>query len=227
MIFLAEVYEVIPDPLRPGVKVVFEDLVRAGENAYEFVRVLQSRMSPKGGASLWLPEVGELGAVGLTGGGYYIWLGSLPYLNENQVDSTPGIYYLKHQSGTTIQIRPNGDTEVCHPSGGRITLGQAAGALEKLQNTSKPVTTGNTSAPYLQISHPSGALIQIDQSGNGVLSGFASLKFQNGANRFVMDPLISAYNSHTHGSSGAGIPIVQLVENNICSPAKFQGPQGA
>ena len=113
MIYAAVVVEVMPE--LPGVRVRFKDLVRSGFAQYDFARVLMPRMSPLGGASAWLPEVDEFGLVAELDGGYFVWLGSLPFLDKNQIDPTPGIAYLRHQSGVVVQARQNGDLEVAHP----------------------------------------------------------------------------------------------------------------
>jgi len=215
---MGRVMEVLPE--LGGIRVEFEDLVPSGFGSNDYVRVLQPRMSPEGGAFLWLPQVGEMGVVGRMDGGSYVWLGSLPYQHENQVDPTPGILYLRHQSGATVQLRQNGDMEVRHPSGTRLTLAAKAGALPALAATTKPVTEGNTAAPTIQLSHASGAMVQIDGNGNGSatgfksfnleaagtslempegkagqLHGFSSFKFQDGSGRFAMDTLVDWINN--------------------------------
>jgi hypothetical protein len=217
-------------PARGGVRVRFQDMVRSGFAPSDFVRVLQRQMSPLGAASLWLPCKGTTGVVGILDGGTYVWLGALPYLNANQVDPSPDVLYVRHQSGTTVQVRQNGDMEVLHPSGTRLTMSQDGAALPALQNTSNPQTAGNSSAPVVQLAHASGALLQIDAEGHGVLQGFASLAFQGGSAQFCMDALVDWLNAHTHGNGNLGSPttgpVVPAVKATVCSPTTFTGPVG-
>ena len=238
MIAVAEVTEVLKDA--PGLRCRFRDLVGSGTAASDFVRVLCPRMHTTGGASAWLPEVGELGVVVQTWDGTWIWLGSLPYLNAHQFDMTPGLAYLRHPSGLVVQVREGGDFELAHPSGLRITIAKEAGALPALKATSSP-TTGDTAAPVVEVVHPSGATVEIDPEGNGKVRGFASLVFQDGEKRFSMeglfdylkDTLVSWAKSHTHTSASSGSPtsapiqsLTDPAKDSCCSPASFKGPQG-
>lgn len=157
-----KVVEVLPD--RGGVRVQFSDLVYSGASQNDFVRVLQSRMSPSGGASLFLPEVGEFGVVAETVGGNLFWMGSLPFLDANQIDPTPGIAYWRHQSGLTMQARLNGDFEVLHPSNLRITVGSEGGPLPPLLR-SGPITSQGGPVPSIEVDHPSGFNLMIGQDG--------------------------------------------------------------
>jgi phage baseplate assembly protein gpV len=167
-VFEAEVTEVLPKVA--GVRVRFRDLVPSGFGMNDYVLVLNSRMSDKGGASLWLPEVGEHGLVVKLSGGICVWLGSLPYLDKNQVDPTPNIAYFRHPSGVTAQARDNGDLEILHPSGFRVTVSASGGAMPTLQKTSQADSHGGAS-PMLMISHPGGASASIDQGGNVKVEG--------------------------------------------------------
>lgn len=226
MIYVAEVVE--RDPVRGGVRVRFRDLVRSGFAAEDFVRVLRPRMHTTGGAASWLPEKGELGAVGEVFGGHFLWLGSLPFLDANQLDPTDGIAYLRHESGVVVQIRPTGEFEISHPSGMRFTIGKAQGALPALQATSSP-TVGDTTPPVVELAHPSGASIEIDADGNGKLHGFASLAFQDGSKRFCMEDLITWIEGHVHTSGSAGTPTsapTTAPPASSLSPTSFTGPTG-
>jgi hypothetical protein len=225
----AMVLEQVPE--RGGVKVRFTDMVESGFAQNDFVRVLCARSSKGGGASQWLPEVGELGVVGVLFNSFYVWVGSLPFQDQNQIDATTDLAFLRHQSGVQTQVRGNGDVEVLHPSGARITISQEAGALPDLQATSQPATRGNTSAPVIELSHPAGGAIQIDAEGNLVINGFESVTFQDGAARFVMDALVDSFNNHLHTTTTPGnptsVPTVPLVKDDVCSPNTFKGPVGA
>ena len=232
MLYLARVTERLPE--RGGVAVEFMDLVEAGRSSNDFARVVQARMSKSGGAALWLPEVGELGAVGMTFQGYYLWLGSIPYQDANQVDPSPDIAYLRHQSGVVCQIRANGDTEILHPSGARLTFSKEAGAMDALEATSQPGMIGDTAAPVVELSHPSGGSIKIDGGGAATLSGFTSIIFQDGDKRFCMETLVEKFNTHTHlyapgpGSpTDTAVPTTPLSKDDVCSPSTFKGPEGA
>jgi hypothetical protein len=167
-VFEAMVTEVLPKVA--GVRVRFRDLVPSGFGMNDYVLVLNSRMSTSGGACLWLPEVGEHGIVTKLSGGVYVWLGSLPFLDRNQVDQTPNIAYLRHPSGVTAQVRDNGDFEVLHPSGFRFTVSASGGAMPSLQCSSQADSHGGSS-PTLMISHPGGATVSIDQGGNVKVEG--------------------------------------------------------
>ena len=238
MIAVAEVSEVLRDV--PGIRVRFRDLAPSGTAASDFVRVLCPRMHTTGGAAGWLPEVGELGVVVQTWDGTWIWLGSLPFLNGHQFDLTPGLAFLRHPSGLAIQVREKGDFELSHPSGLRVTIAKEPGALPALEATSSP-TTGDTTAPVVEIVHPSGASVEIDADGNGKVRGFASLVFQDGEKRFSMeglfdylkDTLVSWAKGHTHTSASSGSPtsaplqaLADPSKDACCSPTTFKGPQG-
>jgi hypothetical protein len=239
MIYAAIVREVMTDP--PGVRVQFKDLVRSGFAQYDFARVMVPKMAPLGGASSWLPEVGEFGIVAELDGGYYVWLGALPFMDKNQSDPTPGIAYLKHQSGVVLQVRQNGDFEVAHPSGLRLTVSRDGAALPALQASSNP-PVGDTVVPILSLVHPSGAEVKVDADGHGLVHGFASLTFQDGDKRFSMeglfsyvkDTLVPWIKGHKHTATGAtAITTVPTslpedpVDSSCLSPAAFKGPQGA
>ncbi len=226
MIYIAEVVEVLPK--QGGVRVRFRDLVRSGFAAEDFVRVLRPRMHTTGGASSWLPEKGELGAVGEVYGGHFLWMGSLPFLDENQVDPTEGLAFLRHESGVVVQVRPTGEMELSHPSGMRLTIAKAAGALPALQATSSP-KVGDTTPPVVELVHPSGAAVSIDADGNGKLHGFASLGFQDGTKRFCMEDLLTWIEGHVHTSASAGTPTSAPTTTppaSSLSPASFTGPTG-
>jgi len=239
MIYAAVVVEVMPEV--PGVRVRFKDLVRSGFAQYDFARVMVPKMAPLGGASAWMPEVDEFGIVAELVGGYYVWLGSLPFLDKNQIDPTPGIAYLKHQSGVVLQVRQNGDFEVAHPSGLRLTVSRDGAALPALQASSNP-PVGDTVVPVLSIVHPSGAEVKVDKDGHGIVHGFASLTFQDGIKRFSMeglfsyvkDTLVPWINGHQHTATGAtsittapSSSVSVPVDSSCLSPATFKGPQGA
>lgn len=162
MIYIAEVVEILKD--YPGLRVRFRDLVQSGFAAEDFVRVLCPRMSKSGGASGWLPVVGEFGFVAELNGGAYVWLGSVGMLDGHQFDLTPGLAFLRHDSGLTIQIRENGDFEVAHPSGARLTISKEDAPLPELKATSTP-TTGDTEAPVVRLDHPSGTSFSISKGG--------------------------------------------------------------
>lgn len=239
MIYAAVVTEVMP--AIPGLRVRFKDLAPSGFAQYDFVRILATRSSPTGGASGWLPEVDELGVVGELEGGYLVWLGSLPYLDKNQVDPTPGLAFWKHQSGVVLQVRENGDTELSHPSGLKFTLSRDGAPLPALQASSQP-PAADAVAPVLTIAFPSGAEVKVDADGNAVLHQFASMAFQDGTHRFSMDGLFdyvkntlaALFKTHTHTSAAAGSPtsapiqtLADPVDSSCLSPASFKGPQGA
>ena len=173
MLFEATVIKVLPKV--GGVRVRFRDLVPSGVGVNDFVRVLQRRMSKGGGATLDLPEEGEHGIVGMMAGGTYVWLGSTPLLDGNQVDPTPGLAFYRHRSGLTVQARDNGDFELLHPSGCRLTLGVSAGPLPALQKTSRTYPTGGET-PILEIAHPSGTTLTIDASGKVKVTGISDLE---------------------------------------------------
>lgn len=191
MIYIAEVVEVLED--YPGVRVRFRDLVRSGYAAEDFVRVLCPRMSRNGGASGWLPVKGELGYVAQLNGGAYLWLGSAPMLDGHQFDLTPGLAFLRHDSGLTIQIRENGDFEVAHPSGARLTISKEDGPLPELKATSSP-TTGDTEPPVVRLDHPSGASFAISKTGG------VSLKTPT----FAIDGMVSIDGVLSVGTGASG-----------------------
>lgn len=239
MIYAAVVTEVLP--AIPGVRVRFKDLAPSGFAQYDFVRVLATRMSPLGGAAAWLPEVDEMGVVGELEGGYLVWLGSLPFLGENQVDPTPGLAFWKHQSGVVLQVRENGDTELTHPSGLRFTLSRDGEPLPALQASSNPPAQ-DAVVPILTISHPAGAEVKVDADGHAQVHGFASLTFQDGTKRFSMEGLfdfvanfVTWAKSHKHGGVTAGGALSGVpsalpsdpVADSCLSPATLKGPQGA
>lgn len=235
MLHAAEVIEVLPRV--GGVRVRYRDLVQSGRG--DFVRVLQGRMHSTGGAALWLPEEGELGVVGDVSGLFQVWMGSLPYQDASQVDPSPGILYVRHQSGLEIQVRKEGDFQLSHPSGFRLTVAQAAGALPGLKATSLPASSGDVGAPVLEIVHPSGAMVSIDRDGNGKIEGFQSLALQGGSKRFAMEGLADWIQgalgdwlkAHAHPVSGGSTlapstPPPVLAKDKALTPSSLVGPQG-
>lgn len=194
MIYEAVVTEVLPRVA--GVRVRFRDLVPTGFALNDYVLVLQPRMSDSGGALLWLPEVGEHGVVARLTGGVYVWLGSLPFLDKNQVDPARDLYLLRHQSGVTAQIRRNGDFEIAHPSGFRITVGHSSAALPVPQRTSNVDALGG-GVPTLQIAHPAGASFTINEDGEVTLTASkitmiaADVECRAGTTVHVVSPTIN------------------------------------
>ena len=174
-VFEAVVTEVLPKVA--GVRVRFRDLVPSGFGMNDYALVLNARMSTTGGASLWLPEKGEHGLVVKLTGGVYVWMGSLPFLDQNQIDPTPNIAYLRHPSGVTAQIRDNGDFEILHPSGFRFTVSTDGAAMPELQHSARVDTHGGE-VPVMTISHPSGGSATMDKDGNVTVVGESEITFR-------------------------------------------------
>lgn len=172
MFHLARVWKVLPE--RHGVLVVFRDGTFTAEGDATFVRVLAKRAHPVFGASICLPEEGEQGVVAELDGGLLVWLGGVHYREANQVDPTLCQDADIHTSGVIRRTGPNGDFEVLHPSGFRMTISQDGNAMAPLQRTSSgPAALAPN--PHATLSHPSGGYVTIDPDGNLDLGGFASL----------------------------------------------------
>jgi len=169
---VAKVYKVLP--AKHGVLVAFRDGSYSLDGNTTFVRVLAKRAHPVFGASVLLPEVGEQGIVAELDGGMLVWLGSLHYQDGNQIDPTVGLELDIHTSGVVRQTGENGDFEVLHPSGFRMTVSQDGYAMSAPAKTSSGPTP-LAAPPYAVLSHPAGGELSIDPDGNLALAGFASL----------------------------------------------------
>lgn len=166
----AVVTKVLPE--RYGVLVRFSGGMATydmGDENSMFVRVLTRRAHPAGGAVVDLPQVGELGLVVDLEDGHQIWMGSIHWEDTNWVDPTINLLMERHTSGVVSQIRKNGDMQLSHPSGLRVTIAEAQGALPDLQRE------GDAALPpkgpcVVEIEHPSGTTIQILEGGRVVVS---------------------------------------------------------
>jgi hypothetical protein len=169
---LAIVRKVLPE--RHGVLVSFNSGVQStytGDDAGHFVRVLARRAHPNGGAEVCLPEVGELGFVIEMDDLHHIWMGSLHWQGDNQVDPTPMLEASRHTSGIQVQRRGNGDMQLDHPSGLRITLAGQSGALPSLERTGAPGWQPPKGPCVMEIEHPSGTTITVTEGGSVKVKG--------------------------------------------------------
>ena len=169
---IAKVYKVLPS--LHGVLVVFRDGAYNMEGSTTFARVLARRAHPVFGATTLLPEVGEQGLVVEIEGGMLIWVGSMHYQDGNQIADTAGLDLDIHTSGVVRQTGANGDFEVLHPSGFRMTVSQDGYAMDAPDPTSSG-PAAQAGPPAVVISHPSGWEFASDPDGNVSLAGVSSL----------------------------------------------------
>lgn len=240
---LAQVYQVLPE--RHGVLIAFRDGAFTPDTERTFCRVLARRAHPKGGSSTELPEVGELGLVAELEGGFLVWVGGIHLLaeDENQIEPEEGARAHRDTAGIVRRSRPNGDAEWLHPSGLRFTVSEDAQALPALQRPGNPA---QAPVPAVALNHPSGAKVMLSKDGDLTVTGpsgavvsltkdgamsihdCASVAFQGGAARFVMEAFVEWAKTHTHtgvmaggastGAPGAPPPAASL------SPSTFKGP---
>lgn len=235
-------------PERHGVLVKFANAsssIDTGDESGAFVRVLARRAHPAGGSEIDLPQVGELGVVLELTDGHQVWIGSIHWQDLNQIDPSTWLQLRRHTSGVAHQTRRNGDMQLDHPSGLRITIAEAKGALAALQRK------GNATLPPkgpvdIEVDHPSGLNIHIDndgalacafpagggvtidKDGNFSAAGFSTMSLQDANARFCMEALFDYVKTHTHsgvttGSGNSGAPSAPPPENSL-SPSTFKGP---
>lgn len=248
MFHLATVYEVLPE--KHGVLVTFRDLSATYDvGLFEsgFVRVAADRAHPTGGASVRLPEIGELGVVLELEGGLLVWLCSLHWQDHHQIDPDPDLELHRHPSGILQRIRRNGDAEWRHPSGFRITVSQDGKALPKPRRKGEGFEP-DAKVPHLVLEHPSAGVLRFTPDGDVILEhpsggkatlspkgelalgGFKSIGFEAAAQRFVMEPLLDWLKAHTHTSGSSGSPTSppceagSLTPDSHCTPETFKGP---
>ena len=242
---LAVVTKVLPD--RHGVLVRFPSGIASfdsGDDSGPFVRVLARRAHAAGGAEIELPQKGELGVVLELDDQHQVWLGSLHWQDLNQIDPTPDLSMQRHTSGVTRQIRANGDMQLDHPSGLRITIAEAQGALPALQRkgdaAQPPVGPVDVELAHpsgwnmhldndgaLTVSFPAGGTISVDKDGKLVVKDFAEVSLQDANARFCMEGLLDWVKGHKHTSSASGsptsTPTTQPPDSSL-SPSTFRGP---
>lgn len=243
---LATVAKVLPE--RHGVLVRFAGGAASydtGDDSGPFVRVLARRAHPSGGAEVDLPQVGELGVVVELDDQHQVWLGSIHWQDLNQIDPTTDLSMRRHTSGVTRQARANGDVQFDHPSGLRITIAEAKGALPALQRkgdvAQPPVGPVDVEVAHpsgwnmhldndgaLTLTFPSGGLISVDKDGKMMVKNFAEVGLQDANARFVMEALFDWVKNHTHsgvqaGGGTTGQPSSPPPDASL-SPTTFKGP---
>lgn len=242
---LATVAKVLPE--RHGVLVRFAGLSQTfdtGDEAGPFVRVLARRAHPAGGAEVDLPQVGELGVVLSLDDGHQVWLGSLHWQDTNWIDPTSDLSMHRHTSGVTRQVRKNGDMQLDHPSGLRITIAEAQGALPALERKGEasqppqgpvdveiahPAGWGAHVDPdgAMTMTFPAGGSISVDKDGNLAAHGFAKMLLQEANARFCMEDLLTWAKDHKHTAQGATaittVPTTQPPASSL-SPDTMKGP---
>jgi hypothetical protein len=238
--YLATVTRVLPD--RHGVQVRFGDGVHTidpGNTSMNFVRVLAKRAHPQAGAEVRYPRIGEQGIVLELPSMHQVWIGSLHWQDNNQIDPTDGIEIDKHDSGIIEQKRPNGDMQLDHPSGLRVTIAQASGPLSTLKRTGAAGPVPQKTPCFLEIEHPSGLKLAVDKDGGLTLSDAAGnpqlaissdgkAVVQGGASKFLMEPFFQWAQNHTHGGvqAGSGATTAPLTPppSTSLSPDALKGP---
>lgn len=246
----AIVTQVLPE--RHGVLVSFRDGAYFPQDGARFVRVLASRGHASGGASIRLPQVGELGVVAEVDELLSVWLGSLHWQDANQVDAEPFLDAFMHESGVRWHVHRNGDLQVDHPSGACFRIveeggDKQGGPLPRPHGSNVP-SEAVTAAPWvvldhpttgtlkmhpdgtLEVAHKSGGSISVDPAGHLVIHGFASQTFQDGTKRFCMEDFFTWAKTHTHtgvqaGSGVSGQPSSPPPGSSL-SPSNFLGPNG-
>lgn len=248
ILHLATVYQVLTE--KHGVLVTFRDLsatLDVGLYEQGFVRVGASRAHPTGGASISLPEVGELGVVLELEGGLLVWLCALHWQDHHQIDPEPDLEQHRHPSGVLRRIRGNGDAEWRHPSGLRLTVSRDGEALPPPKRKGEGFepdarlphlvlehpaagTLHLTPEGEVAFEHPAGGKIRLSKDGDLTFEGFGSTGFQEAARRFVMEPLLDWLKTHTHTSTAPGAPTSppiqahSLTPDDYCTPDTFKGP---
>lgn len=250
MISPAQVTEVLHE--RHGVMVAFRDGVYFPTGGQRFVRVLADRAHASGGASIRLPQVGELGLVVEVDESLSVWLGSLHWQDVNQVDGEPYLDAFRHESGFRRHLHRNGDLQLDHPSGVSLRIVEkgkdgSGSPLDAPHGSSVP-PLAVTPAPWVVLDHPTagsfrmrpdgtlevlhkaGGSMVVDPTGKLVVHGFASVTFQDGAKRFCMEALFDWIKTHTHGGvtaggAATGAPSVAPPAASL-SPTTFLGPNG-
>lgn len=167
----ATITKVLPE--KHGVLVVFRNGVEVFDvgsgTAEVFVRVLARRAHASGGASIDLPEVGEVGLVAEVEPGLRVWMGSLYLEDQHQVDPRPGIAAWRHTSGAQLLVTKDGDAQFFHPSGFTITLSRDGSPLDELAGTVDPDLRSFCDGdlqPHLRIWHHNGFHLHLDPAGN-------------------------------------------------------------
>lgn len=235
-------------PERHGVLVRFPGGVASfdtGEDDGPFVRVLARRAHAAGGAEVELPQVGELGVVLELDDGHQVWLGAVHWQDVNQIDPTTNLSMRRHTSGVTRQIRENGDMQLDHPSGLRITVAEAQGSLPPLERKGDaeqpPVGPVDVELSHpsgwnmhldndgaLTVAFPAGGTISVDKDGKLALHGFSEVALQDANARFCMEALFDWVKNHKHtgvqtGGGVTGGPQTQPPDSSL-SPTTFNGP---
>ena len=179
----AVVVSVVPE--RHGVLVAYRDGSFNLPGSGRFVRVLAQRAHPDGGASVVLPQPGELGLVLELDPVNSIWLGSIHQQGRNQVEGDPFLESHRHESGVLTQIRRNGDTQFDHPSGLCVRVVEVGGDPEvpgaALPKPRGPLPSEETvaPAPWVVLDHPTAGTLTVDPEGGLVLDhlGCGKLSF--------------------------------------------------
>lgn len=195
MISPARVIQVLPD--LHGVMVAFRDGVYFPENGDRFVRVLAARGHASGGASIQLPQVGELGLVAEVDEILSVWLGSIHWQDANQVDGEPYLDSFRHESGVHRHLHRNGDLQLDHPSGVCLRIVEdgkdgSGSPLDAPHGSNVPPLTV-TPAPWVILDHPTAGSFRMHPDG--------TLEVQHASGTFSLDPGGSISLVHKAGGS--------------------------
>ena len=167
MISPAVVTKVLWD--RHGVMVAFRDGVYFPSTGQRFVRVLASRAHASGGASISLPQEGELGLVVEVDENLSVWLGSIHWQDANQVEAEPFLDSFRHESAVHRHLHRNGDMQLDHPSGLCLRVVEQGGdgeggPLDQPHGSNVPPVTV-TPAPWVALDHPTAGSLRLHPDG--------------------------------------------------------------
>ena len=185
MINPAVVTKVLPE--RHGVLVSFRNGVEFHENVgndsdLRFVRVLERRAHNFGGATVCLPQVGELGLVLDVDPSLAVWIGSIPWEKANQMDPRPGIEAWRHASGVQLLVLDNGDTQFWHPTGVGFTVSRSGETIPEMAGSMPPERLQYADAdqsPHVFMQHPSGFSLRVNPAGALTVSAPESVSIQS------------------------------------------------
>lgn len=199
-----------------------------------------------------LPGRGNVGVVALLNGDINsaVWLGAFQSALMDAIGSPtdPFLEYLSHYSGYWSSLTSSGATTQVWPDGTQMVVGTGFSPQRHVVNgTGQRVSVTftqeervpSTPSPFpVQLTHATGTEVEIDSSGNAIVSGVgnvsifspgtitlqaASIILSDGGDALALlnTGAYTIYNEHTHPSNGAP-PTQQMTSADLTSVVKGQ-----
>jgi len=132
--------------------------------------------------------------------------------------NVPTYLALEHPSGLSLKISPTGDLTIT--GAGAIVLDACQPIAITAYGSFNLSTTATN--PNAETDWAPGFVPNVDIN----IAAGGTLNLQGGGSRFCMKPVWDWLKTHTHSSSGSGVPNSLPTDASVLSPATLAGPHG-